>query len=110
MACSMQNDPTGVDDFLAPAGATVTMVFTATSPNYRLISATYQNVALTVTADSTVAFDVKPGTTLLNVVQVCPGADMQTMVHVTEDCGDGTNNQLRDQPFQKLDGYRIRSL
>ena len=107
MACNMQVDPTGENDFLAPVG-TVTMVFTADSPLYRLTAATYEDAPLTVTGDSSITFDVKPGITLLDVVQVCP--DTQTTVHIAEDCGDGTNSKLRDRRFQKLDGYRIKSI
>jgi len=107
MACKMQVDPSGDNDFLAPVG-TVTMVFTADSPLYRLTAATYENAPLAVTGDSSVTFDVKPGITLLDVVQVCP--DTQTVVHIAEDCGDGTQSKLRNRRFQKLDGYRIGSI
>jgi hypothetical protein len=109
MACRMKNDPSGDDDFLAPAGPpNVTMVFTADSPLYRLVSATYEEVPVPVTADSTITFEVKPGRTILDVIQVCP--DVKTTVHVAEDCGDGTQSQLRNRRFLKLDGYRIRSI
>jgi len=107
MACKMQVDPTGENDFLASVG-TVTMVFTADSPLYRLTAATYEDAPLTVTGDSSITFDVKPGLTLLYVVQVCP--DTQTVVHIAENCDDGTNSKLRDRRFQKLDGYRIKSI
>jgi len=107
MACKMKVDPSGDNDFLAPVG-TVTMVFTADSPLYRLTAATYEDAPLAVTGDSSVTFDVKPGITLLDVVQVCP--DTQTVVHIAEDCGDGTQSKLRNRRFQKLDGYRIGSI
>ena len=109
MPCRMKRDPSGDNDFVAPAGPpSVTLVFTADSPLYRLVSATYEDVAVPVVDDSTVTFEVKPGITLLDVVQVCP--DTKTTVHISEDCRDGTQQKLRDRRFLKLDGYRISSI
>jgi hypothetical protein len=109
MACKMKRDTSGDNDFVAPAGPpSVTLVFTADSPLYRLVSATYEDAPVPVVNDSTVSFEVKPGITLLDVVQVCP--DIKTTVHISEDCGDGTQQKLRDRRFLKLDGYRISSI
>jgi len=109
MACRMKRDPSGDNDFVAPAGPPkVTLVFTADSPLYRLVSATYEDAPIEVVNDSIVSFEVKPGITLLDVVQVCP--DTRTTVHISQDCGDGTQQKLRDRRFLKLDGYRISSI
>lgn len=105
MACQMQRDPTGVDDFLAPADVTVTVCFRSEDAEYELTAATYANQDLDVKNDSTVTFKVIQGRKMLNVTQLSPNAGT---IHVVELCDDGTEHELRQRRFSELDGYSIR--
>ncbi len=104
MACQVTPDPTGNNDFLAPTGANVTICFNTDSGNYRLTAATYAGNALAL-AGNCVSFTVAAGVNLLNTTAVDP--DTTETVHLTENCGDGTNRGLGDFPFKPIDGFTV---
>jgi len=109
MACKLQNDPTGNNDFLAPAGPpTVTMCFSSADGLYRLTAATYAGQPLAVVNDSCITFEVKPGRNLLALTQISPNPE--NTVEIFEDCGDGTRKKLGERQFQDLEGYMIGGL
>ena len=108
MACKVTVDPTGDNDFVAPANTNVTICFSSASGSYKLTEATYAGQTLTVNRDSCVSFKVAAGTNLLNTTAINPNPTEP--VHVSEDCGDGTNGDLGDFPFKPVDGFTVVGL
>jgi len=107
MACQISPDPTGINRFQAPSGATLTLCIDSTSGLAHLTNADLNDNPIPVN-DPCVTFTIVAGANLLEIAVISP--DNNDTITVSEDCGDGTKNQIDQYPYDPGDparGYTI---
>src|SRR5262249_27097945 len=107
MACKISPDPTGINRYQAPAGVPLKLCISSSSGLAHLTGANLNNAPIPIN-DPCVAFTLVPGPNLLLITVVSP--DNNDTITVSEDCGNGTKQQVDQYPYDPSDpvrGYTI---
>ena len=108
MPCSLRPDPSGAYDFMASAGAAVTLKVAGTSGLVEIASAVLNQQPLGVANSDTLHFTVREG---VNILRFSTGvSDPEDTVKVFEESADGDSEMLDEFQGERNDpvtGYTI---
>jgi len=108
MPCSLRPDPSGAHDFMATAGAKVTLKFAGTTGSAGIDSAVLNQQPLGVSNSDTLHFTVRAG---VNILRFSTGvSDPEDTLKVVEESADGdseTLDEFQNDPNDPVIGYTI---
>ena len=108
MPCSLRPDPSGAYDFMASAGAAVTLKVLGTTGLAGIASAVLNQRPLGVSTADTLHFTVREG---INILRFSAGvSDPEDTVKVFEESADGdseTLDEFQNDPNDPVTGYTI---
>lgn len=108
MPCSLRPDPSGAHDFMASAGAAVTLKIAGTTGSAGIASAVLNQQPIVVTNSDTLHFTVREG---VNILRFSTGvSDPEDTVKVFEESADGdseTLDEFQNDPNDPVNGYTI---
>jgi hypothetical protein len=108
MPCNLRPDPSGAYDFMASAGAGVTLKVAGTTGLAGIASAMLNQKPLSVSDSDTLHFIVRAG---INILRFSAGvSDPEDTVKVFEESADGdseTLDEFESNPNDPVTGYTI---
>jgi hypothetical protein len=108
MPCSLRPDPSGAHDFMATAGAGVTLKVAGTTGSAGIGSVRLNQQPLVVANSDTLHFIVRAG---VNILRFWTGvSDPEDIVRVFEESADGdseTLDEFQNDPNDPVIGYTI---
>jgi hypothetical protein len=108
MPCSLRPDPSGAHDFMASAGAAVTLKIAGTTGSAGIASAVLNQQPIVVTNSDALHFTVREG---VNILRFSVGvSDPEDTVKVFEESADDdseTLDEFQNDPNDPVNGYTI---